>query len=62
MTTEEMMVREWFWSNHWCGLGFQIYPYQLALGISLRWWDSGPAFRVYLGPLKVWGYLRHAGG
>lgn len=30
-----------------------VLPYQLALGLSLRWWGGRPRFRLYLGPLKL---------
>ena len=40
------------------GIGFTILIYQLAIGISLRWWENGPAFRLYLGPFKIWGHLK----
>ncbi|KKL14044.1 hypothetical protein LCGC14_2519670 [marine sediment metagenome] len=39
------------------GGGVAFFPYQLALGVSLRYWQHAPAFRVYLGPFKLWGYV-----
>lgn len=33
--------------------GFTIYPYQIAVGMTLRYWD-GPMIRVHLGPFKGW--------
>ncbi len=41
------------------GGGLAFFPYQLALGISLRYWSCliAPAFRIYLGPFKLWGYV-----
>lgn len=41
----------------WCGGGIDFYFYQLAFGVSLRWWNCGPVFRIYLGPLKFWFYI-----
>jgi hypothetical protein len=32
---------------------FTIFPYQLSLGISVRWFESRPALRLYGGPLKL---------
>lgn len=50
------------WDKHFSrvGGGFDFYPYQIAFGISLRYWPcfSGPAFRVYFGPIKIWGYVK----
>lgn len=36
------------------GLGF--YTYQLALGVSLRYWKctGTPSIRIHFGPLKLW--------
>jgi len=34
--------------------GLALIPYQVAIGLSLRWWCTGPAIRLYLGPLKLW--------
>ena len=36
--------------------GFQIYLYQLALGLSLRYWSclGSIAIRIYIGPFKLW--------
>ena len=45
---------------HWgpFGGGLTFFPYQLAFGVSLRYWASiyAPALRVYAGPLKLWLY------
>jgi hypothetical protein len=30
-------------------------PYQVALGVSLRWFEGGPHLRIYIGPLKIIG-------
>jgi hypothetical protein len=40
------------------GIGLDIYPYQIAFGISLRLWScmSAPAFRIYFLIFKIWGY------
>ena len=39
--------------------GFEIFTYQLALGISIRWWSclNTPALRLYIGPFKLWLYI-----
>ena len=34
--------------------GIELFLYQLAIGISLRWWEGGPALRLYFGPFKFW--------
>lgn len=36
--------------------GFTIYPYQVALGVSLRYWPClfAPSIRVHIGPFKIW--------
>ena len=40
------------------GGGITLFPYQLALGISFRYWHCvfAPALRIYFGPIKVWLY------
>ena len=32
-------------------------PYQVAVGISLRWFEGGPHLRIYIGPLKIAGAI-----
>jgi len=36
--------------------GIQLYPYQLAFGLSLRFLSciNSFMFRLYLGPIKLW--------
>jgi hypothetical protein len=36
--------------------GFTFYPYQIALGATVRYWPGvfAPAIRVHLGPFKFW--------
>jgi len=36
--------------------GLQIYFYQFALGLSLRYWSclGAIAIRIYIGPFKLW--------
>lgn len=36
--------------------GFTFYPYQVALGMSLRYWPClyAPSIRIHVGPFKVW--------
>lgn len=45
--------------NNFGGIGFVFFPYQIAFGISFRYWSciSAPAFRLYFGPFKMWGYV-----
>jgi len=56
---EVKQVKEWFRSFGPLGIGGAFFTYQLAFGISLRYWPciSSPAFRIYVGPFKIWGYL-----
>lgn len=36
--------------------GFTFYPYQLALGASVRYWPCifMPSIRIHIGPFKFW--------
>lgn len=36
--------------------GLTIFPYQLALGLSIGVWPclNAPRFRLYVGPFKLW--------
>ena len=49
-------AREWNFSLGPFMGGFTLYPYQLALGISVQYWRCifAPSIRVHLGPFKVW--------
>jgi hypothetical protein len=40
--------------------GLTWYPYQVALGLTLRYWPSvfEPSLRLHIGPLKVWVALK----
>jgi len=40
----------------WKHGGFVIFPYQFALGLSLRYWSclAAIAIRIYCGPFKIW--------
>jgi hypothetical protein len=42
------------------GGGATFYPYQISLGLTLRWWPClfAPTIRLHIGPFKVWAYLR----
>lgn len=40
---------------HYGMLGFDILPYQLSLGVTLRAFEGGLYFRLYAGPLKLLG-------
>lgn len=42
-----------FFGRYSSAFGIDILPYQLALGLSLRWLEGGPHLRVYLGPFKL---------
>jgi hypothetical protein len=37
--------------------GADLMPYQLAAGLSLRWFEGRPHLRVYVGPIKLYGGL-----
>lgn len=37
--------------------GVDLMPYQLAAGLSLRWFEGRPHLRVYAGPIKLYGGL-----
>lgn len=41
------------------GGGFTFYPYQVAVGFSLRYWPCifAPSIRIHLGPFKFWLYI-----
>jgi len=45
------------WSSSRMTVGFDVYPYQVAFGASLRYLSCIPSimFRLYLGSLKLWG-------
>jgi len=42
------------------GVGLDFIAYQIALGFRLRYWADIHAYalKVYLGPLRVWGYVQ----
>lgn len=41
------------------GGGLTFYPYQIALGFSIRYWKCifAPSIRIHIGPFKFWAYL-----
>lgn len=39
--------------GRWFG-GFTVFDYQIAFGMSVRRWCTGPAIRIYFGPFKLW--------
>jgi len=41
------------------GGGITFYPYQLSLGLSLRYWPCifAPSIRIHIGPIKLWLYI-----
>ena len=43
--------------------GFAFYPYQISLGISLRYWPRifMPSARIHIGPFKLWGGISFKG-
>ena len=49
---------DWF-GRRWAG-GVAWYPYQLALGVTVRYWPClfMPSVRVHAGPFKVWFGVR----
>ena len=49
-------ARDWDWR---CGRfvgGFTFYPYQIALGMTIRYWPCifAPSIRIHIGPFKIW--------
>ena len=50
------------WDFYWWvfGGGITLYPYQLSLGITLRYWPCifAPVIRIHIGPFKLWLYVR----
>ena len=36
--------------------GITWYPYQIAIGVSLRYWPCifAPTIRIHIGPIKIW--------
>jgi hypothetical protein len=53
-------ARDWEFHCDYFGGGITVYPYQLALGISLRYWPClfAPSIRLHIGPLKLWFYWK----
>jgi hypothetical protein len=39
--------------------GITFYPYQLSLGLTLRYWPDlyAPNIRIHIGPIKLWCYI-----
>jgi len=63
-----MRVFEKDYHNKFGGIGIVIYPYQIAFGVSFRFWKqpsgtifniytSAIAFRIYFLMFKLWGYI-----
>lgn len=46
--------------------GFTFYPYQVALGCTVRYWPGvfAPSIRLHIGPFKIWVAVlsNHEGG
>ena len=42
------------------GGGVAVYPYQIAAGVSVRYWKClfAPSLRIHVGPFKLWFYGR----
>lgn len=42
--------------------GFEFFTYQLAFGISIKWWTclKTPCLRLYFGPFKLWLYIKRS--
>jgi hypothetical protein len=42
------------------GGGLTFYPYQFAIGLTVRYWPClyAPSIRIHFGPAKAWLYLR----
>ena len=38
-------------------IGADLLLYQLTIGLSLRWFERRPHFRLYVGPIKFYGGL-----
>ena len=51
-------ARECFKAFGPLSVGVTFFPYQFCLGLSIRYWPCifAPAFRIYIGPFKLWGY------
>lgn len=51
------MARQWTLHGDFGYVGLDLYPYQITLGVSLRWFERRPHVRLYVGPLKLYGGL-----
>jgi hypothetical protein len=52
----EARARDWdFGFKHLIG-GLTFYPYQISVGITLRFWPGifAPSIRIHIGPFKIW--------
>lgn len=56
-------AREMYFRVGPIGGGLTFYPYQISLGISLRYWPClyAPSIRIHCGPVKIWGYVKLRG-
>ena len=54
-----MKVKDWDFKLGCFGGGITLYPYQLALGITFRYWPCifAPNIRIHVGPFKLWFYI-----
>ncbi len=55
-----MEVIDWDCHGRRCGGGFTFYPYQISLGLTLRYWHKlyAPNIRFHIGPFKAWFYVK----
>ena len=56
MNGHKTYEKEKVWPNKFI-LGITFFPYQLSLGLTLRYLPGcgGFGFRFYFGPIKIWG-------
>jgi len=53
-------AKDWDFHRKHLGGGVTFYPYQFALGLSIRYWPClfAPSIRLHLGPFKLWVYVK----
>ncbi len=49
-------ARDWDWEWWRFMGGFTFYGYQIAVGMTLRYWPGifAPSLRIHIGPFKAW--------
>ena len=52
-------ARDWDFYGRYFGGGITFYPYQFAIGWSVRYWTCifAPSIRLHIGPFKFWLYI-----